>query len=75
MFRSSQSLMSEMFQMFPVLGSLLTICALIETCHAQVELVTLWRENAFVREKCEPSGKREVAHDVCIVSRLKLKKC
>ena len=60
----------QMFQMFPVLGSCPTICALIETWHAQMELVILRQENAFAQEKCEPSGKMEVAHDVCIVSRI-----
>ena len=35
-----------------------------------MELVILRQENAFVQEKCEPSSKREVARDVCIVSRL-----
>ena len=33
-----------------------------------MELVTLRQENAFVQEKCEPSGKREELHDVYIVS-------
>jgi len=31
-----------------------------------MELVTLRQENAFVQEKCEPSGKREELHDVYI---------
>jgi len=58
-----------MLQMFPVLDLCPTICASKGTRHAQMELATLRQENALVREKCEPSGKTAVLHDVCIVSR------